>query len=164
MVEASNGPDAALHAEILATCACLQLRKAARRVTQLYDRALRPVGLRATQLPVLMTLSARPVLPITVLAQSLVLDRTTLSRNLTPLVRRGLVEVDSDGGRTHEVKLTAKGHAVMARAIPLWARAQAQVMEHLQPRESADLQRALTRLASLPDQAWDRASRESSWL
>ena len=87
-MEVAGTPDTETYAEILATCACLQLRKTNRVVTQLYDEALRPIGLRSTQLPILVTLAAHGVLSLTGLADRLVLHRTTLIRNIRPLQRR----------------------------------------------------------------------------
>ena len=150
LVEVAGTPDTETYAEILATCACLQLRKANRVITQLYDEALRPVGLRSTQLPIIVTLAARGPLAVTDLAERLVLERTTLIRNLRPLQRRGLIEVGRDNDtRTHRAALTAAGHEAAAAAVPLWARAQTRVTDELGSRESVDLRRALSRLVSL---------------
>ena len=149
-VKVADTPDAETYAEILATCACLQMRKAARVVTQLYDEALRPIGLRSTQLPILVTLAAHGALSLTDLADRLVLDRTTLIRNLRPLQRRGLIEVGrEDGKRTHGAALTAAGQQAAAAAVPLWARAQIRVTDELGSRESLGLQKALSRVVSL---------------
>ena len=150
MAEVAVDPDTEAYAEMLATCACLQLRKATRVVTQLYDEALRPVGLRSTQLPVLVMLAAHGPLFMSDLAESLVLDRTTLIRNLRPLQRRGLIEVGRDAGeRTRRATLTTAGHEAVAAAVPLWAQAQATVRDELGTGESRNLVRALSRLVSL---------------
>ena len=150
MAEVPDTPDAESPAEVLATCVSLQLRKATRVVTQLYDEALRPIGLRSTQLPILVTLAARGALSMTDLADSLVLDRTTLIRTLQPLQRRGLVEVGRDDGtRTRRAALTAAGRETAARAIPFWAQAQARVMDGLGPQQLPEMRRSLSRLVSL---------------
>ena len=150
MIEVADTRDIEVYAEVLATCASLQLRKANRVVTQLYDEALRPIGLRSTQLPILVTLAAHGALAVTHLADGLVLDRTTLIRNLRPLQRRGLIEVGrEDGGRMHRAALTAAGHRAVAVAIPLWAKAQTRVTDELGTRKSLDLHRLLSRLVSL---------------
>ena len=73
-----------LAATDLAACACANLRKAARVVTQAYDKALKPTGLRATQFTVIATLATEGDAPLTRLAEALVMDRTTLTRNLKP--------------------------------------------------------------------------------
>ena len=72
-------------------CACFNLRKAARAVTQLYDDALRPAGILATQLPLLIATGRLERVTISQLAEAMVMDRTTLTRNLRPLERDGLV-------------------------------------------------------------------------
>ena len=150
MPEVPDTPENGAYAEMLATCACLQLRKATRLVTQLYDEALRPLGLRSIQLPILVTLAARGALSVTDLADSLVLDRTTLIRNLQPLRRRGLIEVGRDEGRrTRRVALTAAGHEATAVAVPLGAEAQTRVMDGLGPKPSLEMQRSLSRVVSL---------------
>ena len=150
MTEATATPDVEAYAEVLATCAALNLRKATRIVTQLYDEALRPVGLRSTQLPILVTLAARGALSMTDLAVSLVLDRTTLIRTLQPLQRRGFVELGREpGGRTRRAILTPAGHVTAAQAVPLWAQAQARVMDGLGPTQSLEMQRSLSRVVSL---------------
>ena len=150
MPEVPDTPDVEAYAEILTTCACLQLRKATRVVTQVYDEELRPIGLRSTQLPILVTLAAHGALSMADLADSLVLDRTTLVRNLWPLRRRGLIEVVRDAGRrARRVALTTAGQDAVVRAVPLWAQAQTRVKAELGTREALDLQRALSRLVSL---------------
>ena len=150
MSEVPDTPDPKSCAEVLATCAALNLRKATRIVTHLYDEALRPSGLRSTQLPILVTLAAHGALSVTDLADSLVLDRTTLIRTLRPLQRRGLIEVGRDDGRrTRSAALTAAGHEAVAGAVPLWAQAQTRIMDELGTTESHDLRRALSRLVSL---------------
>ena len=114
------------------TCACANLRKAARAVTQLYDEALRPAGVLATQLPLLMT--TRQFEPVTVnqLAEATVMDRTTLTRNLRPLQRDGLIRIaPGKDRRVREVSLTRKGHTALAQAYPLWQAVQARVAERM---------------------------------
>ena len=76
-------------AEIEETCACLNVRKAARAVTQLYDEVLQPTGLRSTQFNLLVAVALAGEAPVTRLAEALVMDRTTLARNLKPCVRQG---------------------------------------------------------------------------
>ena len=150
MAEVPDTPDTESPAEVLATCVSLQLRKATRVVTQLYDEALRPIGLRSTQLPILVALAAHGALSVTDLADSLVLDRTTVIRTLQPLQRRGLIEVGRDDGtRTRRAALTAAGREAVARAVPFWAQAQARVMDGLGPQQLVEMRRSLSRLVSL---------------
>jgi DNA-binding MarR family transcriptional regulator len=113
-------------------CACSRLRRAARAVTQLYDDALAPIGLRVTQLSLLRTLQRQGTLRIGELAAQNLLDRTALSRNLDPLVERKLVAiVPGRDARTREVTLTRQGVAAIAAAAPRWERAQEEVARHV---------------------------------
>lgn len=113
-------------------CTCFNLRRAARVVTQLFDEALRPSGLRSTQFSILAVVNTVGSSTINELARALVMDRTTLARNLKPLDKQGLVEVVSGKDlRTRQVTLTAKGRKVLARALPLWEQAQRDVIERL---------------------------------
>jgi len=113
-------------------CACGRLRRAARALTQLYDDAMAPSGLRVTQFSLLRTLDRDGPVRISVLAAHLLLDRTALSRNLDPLVARKLVAVTPGrDARSREVKLTRVGGAELARAVPYWSRAQAAVRERV---------------------------------
>ena len=113
-------------------CACFNLRKAARAVTQLYDDALRPSGLRATQWSLLMVIRARGVVAVSELAEHAVMDRTTLTRNLKPLERDGLIRIrPGEDRRVREVTLTRRGQAALGRAYPLWREAQAGLAKRL---------------------------------
>ena len=76
-------------------CNCFAVRSAARHVTQLYDQLLAPVGLRVTQFSILAKLERKGPLTINVLADDLVMDRTTLGRNIRPLERDGLISVEA---------------------------------------------------------------------
>src|SRR6266704_2253431 len=75
-------------------CNCLALRQAARHVTQFYDQFLAPTGLRTTQFSILARLRRMGPMTINALAADLVMDRTTLGRNILPLERDGLVAVE----------------------------------------------------------------------
>jgi DNA-binding MarR family transcriptional regulator len=118
-------------AEVADGCACKQLRRSARVVTQLYDEALRPSGLRITQFTLLVGVAIGEPVPITRLADALSLDRTTLARDLRPLTDRGLVEIRTgDDRRTRMVRLTGQGRDALGQAYPLWQSAQARIVEH----------------------------------
>ena len=107
-------------------CHCSTLRKAARHLTQLYDHALAPAGLRASQVSVLATLRRSGPLAIGELAALLVMDRTTMGRALRPLAREGLLAIGPGRDRrTRSLSLTEAGEARLAAARPLWLRAQA---------------------------------------
>jgi DNA-binding MarR family transcriptional regulator len=104
------------------------LREAARYVTQLYDQRLAGAGLRATQFTILVGLKALGPTTINALAKDLVMDRTTLGRNILPLQRRRLIAVTKgrDDGRSKELQLTKSGLARLEAARAGWAKAQAQ--------------------------------------
>lgn len=113
-------------------CACGRLRRATRAVTQLYDDALAPSGLRITQFSLLRTLARLGPMRITALAGATLIDRTALSRNLDPLVARGLAQiVPGRDARTREVALTRAGAAAIRAAEPCWKRVQASVSKRL---------------------------------
>ncbi|MGH9381769.1 MAG: MarR family winged helix-turn-helix transcriptional regulator [Thermoanaerobaculia bacterium] len=113
-------------------CVCLALRRAMRAVTQAYDTALRPLGVRVTQLPILTAVASHGRVPLAPLAEELGMDRTTLIRNVRPLERDGLVEQGvEEGSRRTELRATAKGRAILARAYPVWRRVQERASSRL---------------------------------
>ncbi len=113
-------------------CTCSNLRKAARAVTQMYDEFLRPSGLRSTQFSLLMLIRSQGPIRITDLAEQAVMYRTTLKRNVELLEREGLVRVEAgEDARVREVRVTAAAEERLAKALPLWRRAQAHVTGEL---------------------------------
>jgi DNA-binding MarR family transcriptional regulator len=126
-------------------CLGMALRKASRAVTQHYDEALAKTGLRSTQFSVLVGLARAPEVPLSRLAEALVMDRTTLTRNLAPLVRDGLVEERSAAdGRVRFFALTGKGKKTFARVVPAWEAAQEHMVRALAG-DVAPLTRGLSR-------------------
>ena len=107
-------------------CNCLALRQATRHVTQFYDQLLASSGLRATQLAILGRLQRGGPMPINALAAELVMDRTTLGRNILPLQRDGLIEIGASptDRRRREVRLTPAGTARLRAATQNWKVAQ----------------------------------------
>jgi DNA-binding MarR family transcriptional regulator len=115
-----------------ADCVCFNLRKAARSITHVYDAALRPSGLRATQYTVLNVVRALAPAAVTKIADAAVIDRTTLTRSLTLLERDGLLRmVPSSDGRERLYALTAGGERALDRARPFWEETQARVIAAL---------------------------------
>jgi DNA-binding MarR family transcriptional regulator len=108
-------------------CHCLAVRQAARHVTQFYDRFMAPFGLRSTQFSILSMLRRAGPLSINALAAELVMDRTTLGRNIRPLQRGGLVTavVGKDDRRSRQLQLTSRGRARIVEARKGWTKAQA---------------------------------------
>jgi DNA-binding MarR family transcriptional regulator len=126
-------------------CACFNLRRATRAVTQLYDEFLRPSGLRGTQFSLLTVIRLTGTASITDLAHAAVMDRTTLTRNLRPLVEEGLIRIrEGDDARVRKVTLTAAGRARLAAAQPYWEEAQTHITKTL---GRARLDRLLTDLS-----------------
>jgi DNA-binding MarR family transcriptional regulator len=115
-------------------CACANLRRAARAVTQLYDAELRVTGLRVPQLTLLQALQRMGSSPQSALGELLALDATTLSRTLRPLARAGLIRA-TRGQDRRETRwaLTAAGRRRFARARAPWERAQARLRTRLRP-------------------------------
>jgi DNA-binding MarR family transcriptional regulator len=107
-------------------CNCLAIRQASRHVTQFYDQLLAPSGLRTTQYAILSRLQRSGPMPINALAAALVMDRTTLGRNILPLERDGLIEIGASPAdrRRREVRLTPDGAARLRAARRGWAVAQ----------------------------------------
>jgi DNA-binding MarR family transcriptional regulator len=107
-------------------CNCLAIRQASRHITQFYDQLLAPSGLRTTQFAILGRLQRNGPMPINALAAALVMDRTTLGRNILPLQRDGLIEIGASPAdrRRREVRLTASGAARLRAARRGWAAAQ----------------------------------------
>src|SRR3954470_23134027 len=119
-----------LRAPARADCACNALRRAAREITQRYERALAPSGVKATQFPILVALGERDAIPLTPLADALALDRTTLTRNLRILEGRGLVTIGAAAhdGRMRVVSITGEGLRVLAQAVELWRAEQDEIV------------------------------------
>ena len=109
-------------------CTCFNLRKVTRVVTQFYDRALEPIGIRATQYTLLVSMAAYSASTLTEMAHGLLMDRTTLTRNLRPLEKMGLISTsDARDKRSKAYLLTDKGREVITQAVPLWEKAQVKV-------------------------------------
>ncbi|MFP5220946.1 MAG: MarR family winged helix-turn-helix transcriptional regulator [Acidobacteriota bacterium] len=114
-------------------CLCATLRKASRSITSLYDAHLKPAGLKVTQYSMLMTIARNPSVAISSLADILVMDQTTVTRNLQLLKKKGYVRMDPspDDQRMKCVTLTATGQAKLEAAKPLWEQAQHAVTARL---------------------------------
>ena len=115
------------------SCVCFNLRKSARAITQMYEEALKPTGLRPTQFSLLVATRLMGTITISSLAKALVMDRTTLTRNLKPLEKQDLLRITlgKDDRREREVTLTGSGQAILAKALPLWKAVQQEVEEEL---------------------------------
>ncbi len=132
MKEGKQELDRAKLIEVANACACANFRKVSRVITQFYDSALRPSGLRATQYTLMVPVALMGSPTITQLAEEIVIDRTTLTRDLKVLEGKGLVEITPGADRrTRVVTLTDAGRQALAEALPLWEQAQSAVVEGL---------------------------------
>jgi DNA-binding MarR family transcriptional regulator len=111
-------------------CICGNLRRATRVVTKLYDEMLKPTGLKLTQFSLLSSLMALGSSTLSELAEHMVVDRTTLTRNLEILESRGLVITEQgEDRRERQLRLSEKGMAAVGAAYPLWQAAQSRTMD-----------------------------------
>lgn len=135
-------------------CACLQLRKAARRVTQIYDRHLESHGLTITQFGLLAHLSVHDGIGVGALAEMLVMDPTTLSRTIRPLQRRGWVSLNPCAAdkRARTLHVTRLGLAKLTDAHPGWLEAQALIGAALGQPGYETLNRTVERLLAVPSE------------
>lgn len=124
-------------------CLCFRARRVSRALTRLYDEELRPLGIQATQLTLLnaVALGGEAGASMSRLADVLAMDPTTLSRNLRPLEREGLLEIIRSPAdrRVRLARLTAEGNRRVADALPLWERAHRRVVEALGHEAAVDL-------------------------
>jgi DNA-binding MarR family transcriptional regulator len=129
----------------LAECSCLALRQAARHVTQFYDQCLAPTGLRTTQYSILARLKRHGPMTINTLAAQLVMDRTTLGRNILPLERDGLIAIvkGASDRRQKALHLTDAGASRLRSAVPRWTAAQARFEESFEPARASELRALL---------------------
>ncbi len=135
--------------EVRRLCACDQLRRVTRGVTQVYDNAVGPSGLRITQLPIFVGLASEGDLPLTALADALALDRTTLTRNLKVLEDRGFIRTyeHADDARVRMVSMTLEGSAMLTGALERWAQVQEFVEERFGRERLVALEDELTALS-----------------
>ena len=133
-------------------CTCLAVRQAARHVTQFYDQCLAPSGLRTTQFSILAKLKRLGPMTINALAADLVMDRTTLGRNILPLQRQGLIDVVKGRAdrRSKELHVTDAGAERLRAAVKGWVQAQTQFEEVFGGKRTSEL-RALLRAVSASD-------------
>lgn len=130
------------------SCLCTQLRRASRGVTRLYDDALAAVGLGAAQFSLLRHVQRLGQPSISVLAEAMGLDRSTLGRNLRVLEEQGLLQLGEGRDlRAREVRLTEAGLQRIDQALPLWEQAQYEMTAHLGEDRRAELMRLLDELA-----------------
>ena len=131
------------------TCLCLHLQRAARATARRFDTALRPVGLTNGQFSLMMSLNRSEPASVGSASSLLAMDRTTLTANLKPLERRGLISVtvDPTDRRTRRLTLTPAGRALLVAGVPLWEAERGAVDRLLAPTDPDGL-RAVLRVLS----------------
>jgi DNA-binding MarR family transcriptional regulator len=113
-------------------CVGFNTRRATRLITQYYDKALVPTGLRSTQYSLLNALSMLGEASMQDMTIIMAMDRTTLTRNLSPLLKMGLVNVSvGSDRRAHPIKITPKGKSALENALPFWEKAQSHIVDKL---------------------------------
>lgn len=128
---------------------CDALRRATRRVTQLYDRLLAPLGLRVTQYSLLYEVEQLEPISLISLAAAMVMDRSTLGRNIRPLEIDGYLAMSvGRDRRSKEVSLTESGRKILAEAEQLWGHAQAIFEAEIGLEEAEGLRSVLKRVAA----------------
>jgi DNA-binding MarR family transcriptional regulator len=131
-------------------CAAFNFRRTARAVTRLYDLALEPSGLRATQFAILTAIAKFQPVAISRLGEILVLDQTTLTRNLGLLQKQGHLEISPRSTRRQRfITLTDSGIKALAAALPLWRQVQARFLAEMGGNAWPALRNELERLSSL---------------
>ena len=141
-------PLSATH-EVRDACLCLHVQRAARALARRFDEVFRPLDLTHGQFSLLTSLN-RPEPPsIGSVAALLAMDRTTLTANLKPLERRGLVKVsvDKDDKRSRRLTITAAGRALLAKAYPLWRQTHATIERQVTGCRPSNLRDALRALS-----------------
>lgn len=140
--EISIGPGA-----VAEVCFCLHLRRTARAVSRVYDQALQPIGIKASQFNVLIAISSTDPATVPEVAKALAMDRTTLLRNLRPLAAAGFLQVMAGSGRRpDEISLTVSGQNILTLAIRAWQTAQRGITQQLGGTNAAQLLQGLGRL------------------
>ena len=121
-------------------CTCHMLRRTARSLTRFYDKALKPVGLSLSQYSILANTRHAECLSITELAERVDLERTTLTRNLAPLVTSGWIAVGKGADkRRRAVQLTKAGQALFQEALPLWQQAESSFRQNMGKEDAKSL-------------------------
>jgi DNA-binding MarR family transcriptional regulator len=150
MTSAPKTLDRARCKEIGRSCAGYNLRRATRAITRLYDDFLRPSGLRSTQYAVLVAVKMRGPVALTKLADMTVTERTTLTRNLTILEKKGFIQMEpGNDRRERQVSITELGQEALMAAIPLWEMAQAHIEKGLGEDRLGNFIKDLSEIVSL---------------
>ncbi len=130
-------------------CLAVRMRLLNRTVTNIFDKALRPLGIKVSQLNVLVVVAKRAPVSPTEVGRVLHLEKSTLSRNVERIQRRGWIEVAAGkDGRSHLLQVTVKGRRLLEKAHPLWQQAQGKAREVLGESGAKAVERAAGRVWS----------------
>lgn len=129
----------------LTECSCHMIRKSARKITQFYEGSLREAGIKPTQFSILAALANTGPVQLTQLADGLLLERTSLTRNLNVLAHNGWVELQTgeEDLRQRVVSLSKKGYEQLDRAIPYWKKAQKAIASEMGQNTLTELRKTL---------------------
>ena len=134
-------------------CVGFNTRRATRLITQYYDKALAPAGIRSTQYSLLTLLAMMGEAPMQEVAYVLAMDRTTLTRNLNPLLRRGLVKVTvGSDRRARPLALTPQGQSALEKALPLWQAAQSRIVDAIGAEQWDAMMRGLHQISMIVEE------------
>lgn len=146
--------------QINAHCCCFNMRKVNRAVTQFYDEYLEPTGIRITQYTLLVEIAGSDVKTLSEIAANLIMDRTTLTRNLKPLQKAGYItNTKTVDKRSKSYVLTDKGHKVIADATPLWQEAQDKIIHAFGNHEYKVLCEELDKLLKITSQSKNKRTK-----
>ena len=136
--------------ELPLLCPAFNIRAVSRVITQIFDDVLKPTGLQITQFSVLVGVASLESPSINQLAKALVMDRTTLTRNLKPIENQGFIRIkQGNDKRTYVVELTAKGKTAINKTMPYWEKANNAVSEKLGKHNLDNLLRDLTEVRGI---------------
>lgn len=131
-------------------CHCITMRRASNAITEYYDAAFKPLQLTTSQYSLLKNLSRLETASTSELAEQMNLDRSTLVRNLKPMLQRGLIcDLAKENARNHKYTLSESGEKLLQKAMPVWAQAQEEIREYLGGEKIEELMEMLYRLQEL---------------
>mgnify|MGYP001422028706 CR=1 FL=1 len=134
-------------------CVGFNTRRATRLVTQYYDKALAPTGLRSTQYSLLNALSMLGEASMQDMSIMMAMDRTTLTRNLSPLLKKGLVKVSvGSDRRSRPIKITPRGKSALEEALPYWQKAQSHIVDSFGADNWDQLMRGLHQISMIVEE------------
>jgi DNA-binding MarR family transcriptional regulator len=137
-------------------CVCYHLRRTSRSITQLYDTALQPSGIRSTQFALLVAIAKKEPINISEMGELLGMDQTTLSRSLRNLAGVGHITlVPGVDRRERLASLTTKGRQVLRKALPYWRRIQREVVSKLANPDWRNIQKNLKAVKDVSQQIFE---------